>query len=109
MPCRCGASTRPSCSAISPRGANWTAPYYRGTPTSPLDHAFRATDVVERFAAAAADYLAPAGHILLLLANTGDETAFLQTFRHHGYTAHPLAHRHLPGERITLWQMQPDS
>ena len=81
-------------------------PYYRGTPTSPLDHAFRATDVVERFAAAATDYLAPAGHILLLLANTGDETAFLQTFRHHGYTPNPLAHRHLPGEQITLWQLK---
>ncbi|MBK9052502.1 MAG: methyltransferase [Chloroflexi bacterium] len=80
-------------------------PYYRGQPKNMLDKAFRAEDVVERFAAALPHHLTPTGHLLLLLSTTTDEESFLRLFRQQGYTITTAAQHHLPGERITLYRV----
>lgn len=80
-------------------------PYYRGQPQSQLDRAFRAEDVIERFAAALPQHLTPNGHLLLLLSTTSDEEHFLTLFRQQGYSVTPTAHHPLPGERITLYKV----
>lgn len=80
-------------------------PYYRGEPSSTLDHAFHATDVVERFAADLETHLKPGGHALVLLSSTGDEASFLSTFRRHQLQATPVARREMPLETLTLYQL----
>ncbi len=80
-------------------------PYYRGQPKDMLDRAFRAEDVVERFAAALPHYLTPDGHLLLLLSTTTDESYFLHLFQQQGYSSTILTQRHLAGERITLYDI----
>ncbi len=80
-------------------------PYYRGEPNSTLDHAFHATDVVERFAAELVFHLKPDGFALVLLSSTGDETAFLASFREHDLLASPIARRDLPLETLTLYRL----
>lgn len=80
-------------------------PYYRGQPKDMLDRAFRAEDVVERFAAALPHHLAPTGHLLLLLSTTANENYFLHLFQQQGYSSNVLAQRQLAGERITLYDI----
>jgi release factor glutamine methyltransferase len=46
-------------------------PYFRGTPDSPLDAAWRGLDVLERFATALPSHLAPGGKGLLMLSDHG--------------------------------------
>ena len=81
-------------------------PYLRGEPQSLLDQALRATDVVERFAAALPHHLQPGGHALVLLSSLGDEAAFLKTFREQGLAVAVAARRDLPGEVLTLYQLR---
>lgn len=80
-------------------------PYYRGEPNSTLDHAFHATDVVERFADDLAAHLKPGGHALVLLSSTGDEASFLSVFRQHRLQTTPVARREMLLETLTLYQL----
>ena len=52
-------------------------PYFRGTPHSLLDAAWRSDDAAERFAAGVADHLAPGGRAIVLLSTDGDAPGFL--------------------------------
>jgi release factor glutamine methyltransferase len=81
-------------------------PYYRGQPQDLLDKAFHATDVVERFAVELPHYLAPQGYALLLLSSTTDEASFLRLFADN-FVVKTAAQCQLPGERLTLYQLQP--
>jgi release factor glutamine methyltransferase len=80
-------------------------PYYRGEPQTMFDRAFRATDVVERFAAELTGHLTPTGHALVLLSSDGDEAPFLDCFRRHHFTVTVAAQRRLAAEVVTLYQL----
>ncbi len=82
-------------------------PYFRGPPRSPLDRAFRATDVIERFAAGLAAALAPGGKALLVLSTNGEQAATLQALADHGYASRPLAQRDAISELLTVYQVVP--
>jgi release factor glutamine methyltransferase len=81
-------------------------PYFRGTPQSPLDHAFRATDIVERFTAALPRYLEPAGWALVLLSSEGDEDAFLRLWRENGLEITAVARQRRLFEVFTLYRLR---
>jgi HemK-related putative methylase len=78
-------------------------PYFRGQAKDMLDQAFRSNDVVERFAAALPQHLAPTGHLLLLLSTTTDEAYFLRLFHEQGYTNSIAYQRQTTGERMTVY------
>jgi HemK-related putative methylase len=80
-------------------------PYYRGQPHSSLDHAFHATDVLERFSAALPDHLTAAGHALVLLSSAGDEAAFLKLWHDRAWRVDVAAVKHLPLEVLTLYRL----
>lgn len=81
-------------------------PYYRGQPSSTLDRAFHATNVVEQFAQHLPQHLTPQGHALVLLSSTGDEKAFLQLFRQLNFQISIAAQKHLPIEIVTIYQLR---
>ena len=82
-------------------------PYFRGPPRSPLDRAFRATDVIERFAAGLPAALAPGGKALLVLSTNGEQAATLQALAEVGYASRPLARRDAISELLTVYQVMP--
>lgn len=84
-------------------------PYYRGEPTSLLDHAFHATDVMERFVRELAGYLNPGGYALLILSTAGDEATFLAKCATAGYQISALQQQTYPLERLTLYQLTPQT
>jgi HemK-related putative methylase len=80
-------------------------PYYRGVPRDGLDHAWRSTDVPERFAAALADHLTPRGHALVVLSSDGDTAAFLGALDANGLDQHVAAQRDFINEVMTIYQV----
>jgi release factor glutamine methyltransferase len=80
-------------------------PYFRGRPEGALDQAWRATDVVERFAAGLRDHLRPGGHALVVLSSDGDGAAFLQSFRANGLAIAVVAERDLINEVLTIYKL----
>ncbi len=80
-------------------------PYYRGTPQSPLDQAWRSTDVVERFAAGLRAHLTPGGHALVVLSTDGEQGAFLSAFRDRGLAVQVVARRDLVNEVLTVYRL----
>jgi HemK-related putative methylase len=84
-------------------------PFFRGAPAGALDHAWRADDVVERFAAAAGRHLSPGGHALVLVSTDGDTLAFLRAFESSGLAADAVAQKDLRNEVLTLYRLRPRS
>jgi HemK-related putative methylase len=82
-------------------------PFYRGVPRDALDRAWRATDVVERFAAELAGHLSTAGYALVVLSTVGDTPAFLAAFRRHGLIVTREATRDLMNESLMLLRLCP--
>jgi HemK-related putative methylase len=80
-------------------------PYFRGPPRSPLDRAFRATDVIERFAAGLTAALAPGGQALLVLSTNGEQAATLKALADHGYASRTLVQRDAISEMLTVYQI----
>lgn len=80
-------------------------PFFRGHPQTMMDHAFRATDVVERFTAALPQHLQPAGWALVLLSSEGDEQAFLHLWQASGLKVTPVAQQGWPFEVVTLYRL----
>jgi HemK-related putative methylase len=78
-------------------------PYFRGVPKNEMDRAWRATDVVERFAAGLPAHLAPGGRALVLLSTDGDAPAFLRAFETAGLDVEVFARRHLINEVLTVY------
>lgn len=81
-------------------------PYYRGTAQTPLDHAWRSEDTVERFAAALAAHLTPTGCALVVLSTNGDEAAFLHAFAAHALHTEIAAQTHLISEVVTIYRLR---
>jgi release factor glutamine methyltransferase len=80
-------------------------PYFVGKPQNLLDHAFRATTVIERFAANLKAHLCPNGRLLLLLSSVADEAAILALFTKQGFQNEVAAQKHLGSEVVTLYQL----
>ena len=80
-------------------------PYFRGTPSAALDHAWRSTDVVERFAAALPDHLTTSGHALVILSTDGDTPSFLRAFAAHSLAATIIARRDYLNEVVTVYKL----
>ena len=66
-------------------------PFYRGEPRDALDRAWRATDVIERFAAQLGDHLTPTGSALVILSSDGEAAAFLDAVRTNGLVVEIVA------------------
>jgi HemK-related putative methylase len=77
-------------------------PFFRGAPRNPLDHAWRGTDVLERFAAGLPAALAPGGTFLLLLSTDGDGDTLLAMLRDQGFTLGIAAERDFGNEVVTI-------
>ena len=80
-------------------------PYFPGKPTSLLDRAFHADDVIERFAAELGDYLCENGRLLLLLSSDAPEDDILALFHDQGFEKTAVAQQKSKGEIITLFQL----
>jgi release factor glutamine methyltransferase len=81
-------------------------PYYRGAPRDALDHAWRSTDIAERFAAQLMSHLAPSGYALVVLSSDGD-AAFLHHFAQSGLRHDVVARRDLINEVMTIHEVRP--
>jgi release factor glutamine methyltransferase len=81
-------------------------PYYRGTPSSALDQAWRSPDVLERFACQLPGVLSPAGSALVVLSSDGEQAAFLDAFRANGLACQVVARRDLLNETLTVYRVQ---
>jgi release factor glutamine methyltransferase len=81
-------------------------PYYRGTPSTPLDHAWRSPNVLERFACQLPNVLSPTGYALVVLSSDGEQAAFLESFRSNGLACEIVARRDLLNETLTVYRVQ---
>jgi release factor glutamine methyltransferase len=80
-------------------------PYYRGTPRDALDHAWRAPDLIERFAAQLAAHLAPNGTALLVLSTDGERDAFLDALHGSQFDTTLRASRDFGNEVVSIYQV----
>lgn len=80
-------------------------PYFPGEPTSMLDRALHAGDVIERFAAELEEHLKPNGRLLLLLSEDAPIEDILVLFRERGFGETAVAQQTVNGEIITLFQL----
>lgn len=82
-------------------------PFYRGTPTDALDHAWRSPDLAERFAVELSHHLRPRGHALLVLSSDGDSGAFLVALEQAGFTHSVVARRDFINEVMAVHRVRP--
>lgn len=82
-------------------------PYYRGVPRDSLDHAWRSTDVAERFAAQLSDHFTPDGYALVVLSSDGDGDAFLGALDRSGSARKVVATRDFTNEVMCVHQVHP--
>ena len=78
-------------------------PFYRGTPVDPLDQAWRATDVIERFASGLRNALRPTGEALIVLSTDGEWRAMLAALDARGFQTRPVASRDFGNEILTVY------
>jgi release factor glutamine methyltransferase len=81
-------------------------PYYRGVPRDPLDHAWRSTDVIERFAGDLKQHLAPGGHALVVLSSDGEGAYLLDALQHQGCESSVAAERDFLNEVMRVHRVQ---
>ena len=82
-------------------------PYYRGVPRDALDHAWRSTDVPERFAAQLSAHLAPGGRALVVLSSDGDPQRFLGSLGRNGLSNRIVASRDFTNEIMHVYEVRP--
>lgn len=82
-------------------------PYYRGTPRSDLDHAWRSSDVPERFAAQVSEHLTNDGYALVVLSTDGDQDGFLHALDAHQLQHSAVAQRDFVNEVMTVYRVAP--
>jgi methylase of polypeptide subunit release factors len=81
----------------------WNPPFFRGEPRSRFDLAWRATDVMERFAAGLPAALAPGGLALVLLSTDGDAPGMVTALAAAGLDLAVAARRHFGSEIMTVY------
>jgi len=82
-------------------------PFFRGTPRSDRDRAWRSNDAAERFAAQLSGHLRPGGRALILLSTLGIAATFLEQLRRHGFSLAVVAERRFIGERMAIFSAVP--
>jgi HemK-related putative methylase len=85
----------------------WNPPFFRGRPRSNFDLAWRATDVMERFAAGLPEVLAPGGAALVLVSTDGDAegmAGMVAALAAHGFALEVAARRHFGSEIMTVYR-----
>lgn len=80
-------------------------PFYRGTPRSPLDHAWRGVDVFERFVGGLAAHLRADGCALLVLSTDGDCGDLLKSLAEAGWHVQVAAEKNLINEVVTMYRV----
>jgi HemK-related putative methylase len=80
-------------------------PFYRGAPTSGLDHAWRGQNVFERFAAGLDGALKPGGRALLILSSDGDGHELLTLLRSAGFAIGVAARKDLVNEVLSVYEV----
>jgi release factor glutamine methyltransferase len=83
-------------------------PYYAGHPRDPLQQAFRAADLPQRFAAGLGTHLRPGGYALLVLSSAGDAAGFLSEARAAGLSIQRAAEQRRVGEVLTVYRVAVD-
>lgn len=78
-------------------------PFFRGEPKDLFDLAWRATDVMERFAAGLPSVLTEKGRALVLLSTDGDAAGMLKALTAHGLQAEPAVRRDFGNEVMTIY------
>lgn len=78
-------------------------PFFRGEPKNLFDMAWRATDVMERFAAGLPTVLESDGRALILLSTDGDAPGMLAALKTHGLLVEPAMRRHFGTEIMTVY------
>lgn len=82
-------------------------PFYRGAPVDRLDQAWRATDVIERFASGLREALRPDGEALVVLSTDGEWLAMLAALDARGFETRPVAARDFGNEILTVYSGRP--
>jgi methylase of polypeptide subunit release factors len=80
-------------------------PFHRGRPRDGLDHAWRGTDVFERFALGLSEHLTGSGLALVVLSTDGDGAGLLAALRANGHQPRAVARRDLGNEVLTVYAM----
>ena len=82
-------------------------PYYRGTPMSPLDQAWRSPDLIERFSAQLGNHLTLDGYALIVLSSDGERDTFITSLTDRGFGCNVVAQRDLINETLGVYQVSP--
>jgi HemK-related putative methylase len=77
-------------------------PFFRGEPKSLFDLAWRATDVMERFAAGLPAALSDGGRALILLSTDGDAPGMLKALETNGLKHEPAVRKDYGNEVMTI-------
>lgn len=81
-------------------------PFFRGTPRSALDRAWRADDVLERFAAGLCDVLTEEGRALVVFSSHGDTAGLLGALRACDFAIDTAAQRDFGTEVMTVYEVR---
>jgi methylase of polypeptide subunit release factors len=81
-------------------------PFLPGTPGDGFDRAFRAGDVLERFASALPGHLAPGGRALVVISSDAGIAGFLALARASGLDAELISTRDLINEVLYVYRLR---
>jgi HemK-related putative methylase len=81
-------------------------PFFRGEPKGLFDLAWRATDVLERFAAGLPNALTDRGRALLLLSTDGDAAGMLRALEANGLRYEPAVRKDYGNEVMTIYDIR---
>jgi HemK-related putative methylase len=80
-------------------------PFLPGVPSDEFDRAFRAGDVLERFASALPDHLAPGGRALVVVSSDADISGFHELARTNGLDTQVISRRDLVNEVLYVYRL----
>jgi methylase of polypeptide subunit release factors len=80
-------------------------PFFRGVPSDPLDRAWRATDVIERFAGGLGQVLRPGGQARIVLSSDGEWRAMLDALASAGFIVRNAAGKDFGNEVLTVYAL----
>ena len=80
-------------------------PFLPGFPGDDFDRAFRAGDVLEHFASALPNHLAPGGRALVVISSDADISGFLELARTNGLDAQLMSTRDLVNEVLYVYRL----
>lgn len=82
-------------------------PFYRGVPSDRLDQAWRAPDVIERFASGLDQVLSPGGQARIVLSSDGEWRAMLDALASVGLITRPASGKDFGNEVLTVYAVTP--